>query len=167
MSDKIQEFVGALTDNEIDILSQVLTDLQDSSAKERIGKLSQFLQQLNTEIDQINRRRDSLGVKVRSLTDFVKILDEYMKKRGQSLELMLLKNFCVEWRAELKKEIEDSRPAAKLEKKYEVERKLDSLSLIQDLIPLLGQEIQAVRNQKGASALMNSEIVSGVLVGSK
>jgi predicted nucleic acid-binding Zn-ribbon protein len=153
----IRDFLKVLPDTRLDFVVNVITDLQDSTSGARIEKLRQFLSALTFEIDGINRKRDALGQKVANIDTLLPILDENLKS-SPDLEMELLRNTLLGWRASLKGEIAELRPNGKLEKKYDTERKRDLLIQLQSVASQLNEQMQRAR---GAIGLHPDEISEG------
>lgn len=143
----IRDFFKKLSDTQWDVVVQVMNDLQDSTSFDRIESLRQFLQTLNREIDQINRKRDALGQKVKNIEALLPVV-EAATRSDASLEVELLRAVLMHWRAALKIETEELRPTAKLEKKYDTERKRELLAQLQGLAAQLGREMESVQKER-------------------
>ena len=137
----VQEFIKFASEKNEDFLGQFLVDLQDSAAPKRIETLKQFHQQLTQEIDQINRRRNTNGAKIRSLTTMLEYLEEFTRGKPSD-DLIVMKMFLVEWKTFLKRSVEETRPGGKLEKKYEIEHKIETLHSVQRLASILGDKLK-------------------------
>lgn len=140
----IAEFLAKLTDPQWDVVLMVVQELQDSAAPERMENLRKFLVTLNSEIDQINRKRDILGQKADNIKTVVNMVEGYLKG-NPDLEVELLKNVLVMWESSLRLEIAELRPSEKLEKKYDTERKRNFLVQIQSLVSNLNLEMRQAK----------------------
>ena len=143
----VQEFIKFASEKNEDLLGQFLVDLQDSAAPKRIETLKQFHQQLTQEIDQINRRRNTNGSKVRNLLTLIEYLDEFGGKNPPE-DLRIMRMFLMEWHTFLKRSVEESRPGSKLEKKYEIEHKIETLNSIQQLASVLGEGLKVSKKEQ-------------------
>lgn len=142
----LSDFLKVLPEAKWDSVVNVMHDLQDSTSPERIESLRQFLGTLTNEINQINRKRDALGQKVANIDAFTPIIEEYLKQHSD-LEVELFKNVLLSWKATLKAEISELRPNGKLEKKYDTERKRDTLLQLSSLITQLNQRMSGASRQ--------------------
>jgi hypothetical protein len=147
----LSDFLKTLPEARWDSVVNVMHDLQDSTSPERVESLRQFLGTLTNEINQINRKRDALGQKVANIDAFIPVVDEFLKQH-QDLEVDLFKNVLLSWKAMLKSEISELRPNGKLEKKYDTERKRDTLTQLGGLLTQLNQRMKD-SNRKSADNL--------------
>jgi len=148
----LQEFIKGLPESRMDSVFNVVHDLQDSTAPERIESLRQFLYTLTREIDQINRKRDALGQKVANIEGLLPAIEEHLRVTP-NLEVELFKNILLGWRAALKNDIAELRPNGKLEKKYDTERKRDLLVQLQSVV----EKFNALVRSKGADSLHSTK----------
>lgn len=139
----IADFLSSLSETEWDAVLMVSQDLQDSAAPERIRALRNYAKTLREEIDAVNRRRDALGQKVENLNALLVLLDAEIKHGEQQgdIELGLLRDVLLGWRASLRAEIEALRPDEKLKKKYDTERKRDLLRQLRGTVEALNRLI--------------------------
>jgi len=136
----IRDFFQSLSESQGDVLVQMMNDLQDSTSALRMDNLQKFLTTLNHEIDEINRKRDALGHKAENIEAFLSLLEERIKNH-KDIELDLLHSLLLHWRMSLKLEIEELRPQTKLEKKYDTERKYDTLTELKEAAVHLVREM--------------------------
>lgn len=115
------------TDRELFIA--LVTDLAGSSRPEKINRLKEFLSELRTEIDEINRRRHALGAQLDNVAAVRRLAEQSLALKGDKLdlELELFKDQLVATEESLKQEIADTRPDRKLEKKMDVSRRISAL----------------------------------------
>lgn len=139
----IADFLNSLTETEWDSVLMVSQDLQDSTAPERIRSLNNYAKTLREEIDRENRKRDALGQKVENLNALLTLLDAEIEhgEQRESVEVRLLRDVLLGWRASLRMEIEALRPEEKLKKRYDTERKRDLLKQLRDTVESLNHLI--------------------------
>ena len=147
----IGDFVGSLTDAQHDAFMRVVQDLQDSAAPDRLETIRQFLTTLIREIEAVNKKRDAMGQKVANIDVLLPVLDDTLHAGGDPA-LEMFRTFLVAWRFTLKEEIAQTRPAAKLEKKLDTERKLDLLASVQPLVAALTREADAAAKPRERAA---------------
>lgn len=126
----VKAFYEALSSARKDVFTALAADLQSSSREEKQRRLKEFLEELKREIDEINSRRKALG----DMLDNVKVIrleaDRALdpKQGGKAeLELELFRNALLQLEHDLKDEIAELRPDRKLEKKYDVARRIEGL----------------------------------------
>lgn len=135
----IADFLSSLSETEWDAVLMVSQDLQDSTSPERVRALRNYAKTLRDEIDAVNRKRDALGQKVENLNALLALLDAEIEHGEQrdDLELGLLRDVLLGWRASLRSEIESLRPDEKLRRRYDTERKHDLLRQLQGTVAAL------------------------------
>lgn len=142
----IRDFFQSFSETQGDVLVQMMNDLQDSTSSLRMDNLQKFLTTLNHEIDEINKKRDALGHKVENIEAFLSLLEDRISKH-RDIELDLLHSLLLHWRMSLKLEIEELRPQAKLEKKYDTERKYDTLTELKEAATHLVREMSVLKEK--------------------
>jgi hypothetical protein len=129
-----------------DAILLVAQDLQSSTAPERLNSLQNYVETLTAEIDQVNRKRDAKGQEAANIDEMLPILDGWITDHPDDLEVRLLRDVLVGWRASLKSEIEALRPDTKLHKKYDTERKLDLLTRLRETVDGLNARLRQARD---------------------
>ena len=129
----VMEFFKGLSTSQQDIFVSVATDLQTSAPPDKIKRLSDFHSKLKNEIDQINRRRQSLGGVLNNINTLLKFLEDYIRNNGESLDTIMFRNNLQKVSADLKAEIASLKPEKKLVKKFDVARRKESLVQRSDL----------------------------------
>lgn len=137
----ISNFLKSLSETGWDALLLVSQDLQDSTAPGRIRNLESYAKSLRDEIDEVNRKRDALGQKVDNLDDLLDLVDVRAKADPDDMEVGLLRDVLLGWRASLRADIEALRPDEKLRKKYDTERKCDLLKRLRTTVDSLNRLI--------------------------
>lgn len=137
----ISDFLESLSETGWDTLLMVSQDLQDSTAPGRIRNLESYAKSLRDEIDEVNRKRDALGQKVDNLDDMLDLVDARAEADPDDMEMSLLRDVLLGWRASLRAEIEALRPDEKLRKKYDTERKHDLLKQLRTTVEALNRRI--------------------------
>lgn len=133
MSSDVKTFFDSLSDSQKDLFMSVATDLQASAPNDKIKRLGDFHNQLKSEIDQINRRRQGLGGILNNLTSMLRYLNGYMEANGETLELVMFRGNLQKSVADLKAEVAALKPEKKLLKKFDVARRKESLEQRRDL----------------------------------
>jgi len=129
----VQDFYDKLSDVQKDIFLQMATDMQSSAPEEKLARLRSFHSKLKSEIDAINRRREGLGGMLNNVESLLKLLLDYTRKNGTSLELTLFRGSLEKLAQDLKAEVAATKPEKKLEKKFDVARRIEALMQRQDL----------------------------------
>ena len=137
----IRDFYRSLPGTQQDLFVSVATDLQASAPPEKIERLGIYHTPLKTEIDAINRRRQSLGGMLNNITSLLKALDVYTDGTETPIEILLFKNNLQKVSADLKAEISSLKPEKKLEKKFDVARRREGLIQRRDLSGLLFSDV--------------------------
>ena len=132
MSSSVRAFFEGLTDAQKDLFLSVTADLQASAPEEKLERLRNFHSQLKSEIDSINRRRQGLGSVLDNVESLSKILNKHMENTDD-LELSMFLGALQKISADLKAEIAALKPEKKLEKKFDVARRMESLQQRQQL----------------------------------
>ena len=122
----VRDFYSALPDAVKDLFVSVANDMQTSAPNDKIERLRLFLSQLKAEIDQINRRRQALGTQLNNVEYLLRELDKFMADGGD-FELQLFKGSLNALANELKGEIAALKPDNKLQKKFDVARRIEAL----------------------------------------
>jgi len=129
----VKEFFEGLSDVQKDLFVSVINDLNAGAMPDKIERLSTFYNQLKLEIDQINKRRQSLGYQINNIETLLKTVDESIKREGDSLEMSLFQTMLQKLAVDLRAEVAALKPEKKLEKKFDVARRKESLSQRQRL----------------------------------
>jgi len=144
MSSSVRAFYEGLTDAQKDLFLSVTTDLQTSAPEEKLERLRNFHNQLKTEIDAINKRRQGLGEVLNNVESLMKLVSSRVKE--DDLELAMFMGALQKVSADLKAEIAALKPEKKLEKKFDVARRMESLQQRQNLSLHLFSEVLDKRN---------------------
>jgi len=140
----VKAFYEKLSGREKDVFTAMTTDLQASSRKEKVVRLQEFLAQLKSEIDEINRRRKAAGDMLDNVVIIRLAADrglDPVKGGTPDLDLELLRDYLVALEQGLKEEIAELRPERKLEKKFDVARRIESLICRSSLAERLQVEV--------------------------
>lgn len=132
MSSSVRDFFAGLTDAQKDLFLSVTTDLQSSAPEDKLERLRNFHSQLKKEIDSINKRRQGLGEVLNNVESLMKLLSKHMED-NDDLELSMFLGALQKVTADLKAEIAALKPEKKLEKKFDVARRMESLQQRQQL----------------------------------
>lgn len=123
----VKDFFDSLSESHRDIFLAMLSDMQSTAPEEKLERLRNFQAQLKTEIDAINMRRQGLGGVLNNAETVLKFVNDYVRIKGDSLDTALLRGFIEKIIADLKSEIAATKPEKKLEKKFDVARRIESL----------------------------------------
>lgn len=143
----LSEFLLAAHEADRDDVLRVAHDLQDSTAPDRLASLRRFLDSLTHEIDGINARREAVGHKISNLDAALGQIAGWLETHPEDAEVRLFQGVLVTWRATLRAEIDSLRPSGKLEKKYDTERKLEMLQVLQQTAGLLNERLLAISHR--------------------
>lgn len=133
MTVTVKSFVENLKPHERDVFVGLMGDLYASSRREKIDRLKAFLEKLRGEIEEINKRREAIGVTLNT----VKTVRGYVERApDKGVELELFRERLMSIEQELKTEVNDLYPANKLEKKLDVTRRIEHLLARQALAEL-------------------------------
>jgi len=146
MSSSVREFFSGLSDAQKDLFRSVTTDLQTSAPEEKMERLRNFHSQLKTEIDAINKRRQGLGEVLNNVESLVKLILQHTEK-SNDLELVMFLGALQKVSSDLKAEIAALKPEKKLEKKFDVARRMESLQQRQQLSLHLSSDVLQIRNE--------------------
>jgi hypothetical protein len=140
MSSSVRDFYEGLTDAQKDLFLSVTTDLQTSAPEEKLERLQNFHGQLKSEINAINKRRQGLGEVLNNVESLMKLVES--RGNGEDdLELAMFLGALQKVSADLKAEIAALKPEKKLEKKFDVARRMESLQQRQNLSLHLFSEV--------------------------
>jgi len=143
----LTDFLTSLSEAARDDVLRVAHDLQDSTAPERLASLQRFLISLTHEIDGINARREAIGHKVNNIEVALTQIETWLGAHPEDIEMHLLSGMLTTWRGALKAEMDDLRPTGKLEKKYDAERKMETLQVLQETACLLNERLLAISHR--------------------
>lgn len=143
----LSDFLLAAHEADRDDVLRVAHDLQDSAAPERLASLQRFLDTLTHEINGINARREAAGHKVSNLDAALGQIAGWLETRPEDAEVRLFQGVLIAWRATLRAEMDEMRPAGKLEKKYDTERKLEVLQVLQRTAGLLNERLLVISHR--------------------
>ena len=141
----LTDFLKSLGEASQGDVLRVAHDLQDSTTPERLTSLQHFVQTISREIDAINARREALGHKVNNIEVALTQIEEWLGSHPDDVEMHLLSGVLTTWRGTLKAEMDEMRPTGKLEKKYDAERKMEVLRVLQETAGLLNERLLAMR----------------------
>ena len=120
----IKDFYDGLSTPMKDLFVTVVNDLNFSASNDKIERLEDFQRQLKREIDEINRRRQALGVMASNVETLLARLEDY---GDDDLEIVMLRNNFERIIADIKAEVAATKPERKLEKKFDVSRRKEAL----------------------------------------
>jgi hypothetical protein len=143
MVTSVKDFFDKMTDIQRDVFASVLTDLQATASPEKIKRLTEYHSKLKDEIDQINSRREALGGVLSNLETLLRYVNHYMRTNGTNLEISMFKTNLEKFAADLRAEVSAMKPEAKLDKKHDLSRKIESLSQRQSFAGRLTMEVVA------------------------
>jgi len=129
----VKDFFESMSESNKDLFYTVVNSIQASAPKDKIDRLDNFLQQLRKEIDQTNAHRQMLGSQVHQIEQVIKHLVSYAEQ-DTSLEISLFLTTLQKIVNDLKIEIAALRPENKLEKKFDVARRKESLEQRRNLV---------------------------------
>lgn len=137
---ELKTFYDGLSETNKEVFARMAGDLHTSSPQAKIEHLEDFLRQLKREIDEINRRREALGA---ALNNVVKMKEEMVRipPDKSDLEVELMRSFLLERELELRTEIDALKPENKLEKKFDVLKRISRMKMRQRLAEKLVVEV--------------------------
>jgi len=125
---RVKDFYRQLSDSDRDLFAAMANGMTNSAPQEKLERLRTFHSQLKLEIDEINKRRQALGVDLNNVEAMIKDIDKFIAKEGDSLELQLFRAQMVEMAEQIKVEVAAMKPEEKLAKKHDLSRKLAMLT---------------------------------------
>lgn len=137
----VKDFYADLSDSQRDVFLSVINELQSTAPEGKISRLESFFKALKSEIDAINRRRQSLGNTLSNVETLAKYVDNYVNQGEESLEIVLLRASLEKVIGDLKAEIAALKPERKLAKKFDVARRISSLTQRRDVSTSLFEAI--------------------------
>jgi len=99
----------------------------NSAPPEKLERLRTFHSQLKLEIDEINKKRQALGVDLNNVETMIKDLDKFIAKEGDGLDLQMFRAHLVETAEQIKVEVAAMKPEEKLTKKHDLAKRLAML----------------------------------------
>lgn len=143
MGNSVRAFYEKLSGTSKDVFAALAADLQSSSRTDKLTRLQAFLATLKQEIDEINARRQALGNMLDNVRAVRAAVDQSLAaQRGRpDLELSLFHDALIALESDLDDEILEMRPRSKLEKKYNVARKIKKLQTWQRLARMLQEDV--------------------------
>lgn len=149
----LKRFYEGLSDTRKDLFAQLANDLRTNASEEKMGRLRLFMQQLKSEIEEINRRRKALG---EMLDNVVRIREDAARvlEKDPDIELLLFRDYLTALELDLRGEIEALRPDNKLEKKCDVSKRLKLLAIRRGLSDKLMFDVVGAKDQKLPPAIV-------------
>jgi len=138
---RVKDFYQQLPDADRDLFAAMANGMVNSAPPEKLERLRTFHSQLKLEIDEINKKRQALGVDLNNVETMIKDLDKFVAKEGDGLDLQLFRAHLIETAEQIKAEVATMKPEEKLVKKHDLSKRLAMLEQRRALAQNLLKEV--------------------------